>query len=250
MTSTGQLEAVMERGRGIRKVPNAVRARLLSRARAIAAMSEAAPEPRLALVGRSRRHGSRVVLLAVAAALILVAAGAMAAFHAGTERVGQRVRRIVAKAISKPMRPSNSPSTREIPETEPETVPEPEMVPVPVPVRRPAPAARPTSRAKMPRLGRRVPDQDSYAAEIDLLQHAQSRYASREFPDVLVLVAEHARQFPDGRLAEEREALRIRSLAGAGRADEARRAFAAFATRFPRSALMLRLQEAMAALQD
>jgi hypothetical protein len=67
---------------------------------------------------------------------------------------------------------------------------------------------------------------------------------------VLVLVAEHARQFPNGRLAEEREALRIRSLASARRADEAVRAFAAFAARFPQSALLPRLQEAIAAVKE
>ena len=95
-----------------------------------------------------------------------------------------------------------------------------------------------------------MPPQESYAAEIDLLQHAQSRYASHEFSDVLVLVAEHARQFPNGRLAEEREALRIRSLAGAGRAEDAGRALAAFAARFPQSALLLRLQDTIAAVEE
>jgi TolA-binding protein len=68
-------------------------------------------------------------------------------------------------------------------------------------------------------------------------------YASRDFSSALVLVAEHARRYPNGRLAEEREALRIRSLAGSGRTADARRAIAAFAARFPRSVLLPRLQE-------
>jgi hypothetical protein len=58
-----------------------------------------------------------------------------------------------------------------------------------------------------------------------------------------VVIAEHGRRFPNGRLAEQREALRVKSLAGSGRAEEARHAVAAFAKRFPRSALLQRLQE-------
>jgi len=61
-----------------------------------------------------------------------------------------------------------------------------------------------------------------------------------------VLIAEHARRFPNGRLAEEREALRVRSLADSGRMADARRAVAAFGARFPRSVLLPRLQEAAA----
>jgi hypothetical protein len=90
-----------------------------------------------------------------------------------------------------------------------------------------------------------VTAQESYAAELDLLKRAQAAYAERDFADALVLVAKHAQRFPKGRLAEEREALRVRSLAGAGRRVEARRAAAAFADRFPRSVLMPRLQEAL-----
>ena len=45
------------------------------------------------------------------------------------------------------------------------------------------------------------------------------------------------RQFKDGRLAEEWEALRVKALAALGRTPEARRAAAAFQSRFPRSVL-------------
>ena len=105
------------------------------------------------------------------------------------------------------------------------------------------PAPRVVSRPKLQRPHRPLSPQESYAAELYLLQRAQSDYASQDFPDALVLVAEHARQFPNGRLAEEREALRVRSLAGAGRGDQARRALGAFAKRFPRSVLLPRLRE-------
>jgi len=86
--------------------------------------------------------------------------------------------------------------------------------------------------------------QESYAVELGLLRRAQVAYASQDFSAALVLVAEHARRFPGGRLSEEREALRVRSLVGSGRVDDARRAVTAFAARFPRSVLLSRLREA------
>jgi hypothetical protein len=89
---------------------------------------------------------------------------------------------------------------------------------------------------------------DALAAELDLLRRARGAYRHRDFSGALLLVAEHDRRFPQGHLAEEREALRVRSLAGAGRADESRRAAAAFAARFPRSVLLSRVtQESNAA---
>jgi len=85
--------------------------------------------------------------------------------------------------------------------------------------------------------------QESYAAELALLRRAQVAYAARDYSATAALVAEHTRRFPNGRLAEEREAVRVRSLAGAGRKDEAQRAAQEFAAHFPRSVLLPRLRE-------
>jgi hypothetical protein len=71
-------------------------------------------------------------------------------------------------------------------------------------------------------------------------------FAGRDFTGALAASAEHARRFPGSWLAEEREALRVRSLDGAGRRDEAHRAAAAFGERFPRSALLSRLRNTTA----
>jgi hypothetical protein len=84
---------------------------------------------------------------------------------------------------------------------------------------------------------------DVLAAELDLLRRARGAYRQRDFSGALRLVAEHDRRFPQGHLAEEREALRVRSLAEAGRAAEARQAAAAFAARFPRSVLLSRVTQ-------
>jgi hypothetical protein len=110
----------------------------------------------------------------------------------------------------------------------------------------PAPPAVPSAAmpiAKPQRPARLPSAQESYAAELALLQRAQAAYTQRDFSNALILVAEHGRHFPNGRLAEQRDALRVRSLVGSGRANEARRAVAAFAVRFPRSVLLQRLRE-------
>ena len=80
-----------------------------------------------------------------------------------------------------------------------------------------------------------------FTGELALLQRAHGAYTRHDFSVALTLVAAHARRFPNGQLAEQREALRVRSLMGAGRPDEAHRAAAAFAVRFPRSILLSRV---------
>jgi outer membrane protein assembly factor BamD (BamD/ComL family) len=78
-------------------------------------------------------------------------------------------------------------------------------------------------------------------AELRLIRQAQEAAAGERFEAALGFLAEHARRFPGGRLVEEREALRIRSLAKSGRVAEARRAAKAFRARFPRSVLLPRI---------
>ena len=110
-----------------------------------------------------------------------------------------------------------------------------------VPPASPSVAPPPTMTAKPQHSAHSATAQESYAAELDLLQRAQVAYAARDFSDVLARVAEHSRRFPNGRLAEEREALRVHALEGSGRTEEAHRAAAAFADRFPRSIMLPRL---------
>ena len=79
--------------------------------------------------------------------------------------------------------------------------------------------------------------------ELRVLRPAQRAVARGEFASALAAVAEHRRRFPSGRLAEEREALRVKALLGLGRSVEAEQAGAAFHKRFPRSALDGRIDE-------
>jgi len=79
---------------------------------------------------------------------------------------------------------------------------------------------------------------DAARAELRLLRQARGAVARGDYAAALAPIGEHAHRFKDGRLAEEREALRVKSLAGLGRTDEARRAAKAFRARFPRSVLL------------
>lgn len=210
-----EVEAVMEQGRQIRPTPDVVRARLLARARAAVAAARASEPIPVLTAGW---HGRR---LAVAAGALLAfgTAGAAAAVYSRVTRAPE----IAPLPPRAPEAPAARGSTPSLP-----AAARPELVPS----------------TRTPRAHRPITPQESYAAELQLLQRAQSEYASQDFDNALVLVAEHGRRFPNGRLAEEREALRVRSLARAGRGDEARRALAAFANRFPHSVFLPRLQEA------
>ena len=79
---------------------------------------------------------------------------------------------------------------------------------------------------------------DAAREELHLMRQARAAVARGDFTAALSPINEHTRRFKNGRLVEEREALRVRALVGLGRSEEARRAAAAFRTRFPRSVLL------------
>jgi hypothetical protein len=211
-----ELDVLLEAGRVIERVPEVVRARSLSHARAtMAAMSAISYEP----IPAVRRRGLTVAL-AASLALVVGAAAATAALRGRALNPSQPL----PSAIPHPERPMHN-ATLDVPPSLPTVTPQS------------------TFTAKPQRWARPTTAQESYAAELDLLTRAQGAYAAREFSEVLARVAEHGRKFPNGRLTEEREALRIRALEGAGRAEEAHRAAAAFESRFPRSIMLPRLSE-------
>jgi hypothetical protein len=223
--SDRELEALVERGRTIRRLPDVVRARALARARATEAAAAADSPPAAAAAATAPAHvGTRRIAIAASMALLVGAGGAVAAL------VGHAPARRDAAAVSSPR--AVAPTRISVPQPAlPSSLVSEELIP-------PAKARHPA---------RSLTPKESYAAELDLLQRAQVAFAGRDFSGALVLVAGHARRFPNGRLAEEREALRVRSLAGSGRADDARSAVAAFANRFPRSVLLPRLRQSAGA---
>jgi hypothetical protein len=202
-----ELEALFAPGRRIQSVPDLVRARALLRARAILAAAVAPPRPVV------RRQGPSLVL-AASLALVVGAAGASAALRSGALNDQEPA------AAHAPQPPAAVDSAVASP-----------------------PLALPEATALPRRTGRLAVRESAYAAEIALISRAHVAYAGRDFARALALVARHERRFPDARLAEEREALRVRLLACSGRAREARRAAASFAERFPRSVFLARLRD-------
>ena len=222
-TPDPELAFLLQHGRSHRQVAAGVRGRLLSRARALASATENSSEPSVARRAPFRRRG---LSLAAAASLCLGAVSVSAA---------------AAALWSYRFDPRES-----IPSAHPNVVPQirvsstvtERLAPV-APRDTPAPTASKPARPPV--------DRDSYAAEIRLLRRAQSAYAGSDYSSSLAVLAEHVRRFPKGGLAEEREALRVRSLAALGRTVQARRAAASFAERFPRSALLPRVRESLEA---
>ena len=217
---SSELDPLFESAKTLDRVSDVARARIRARARATVAAASAASTLPTATPERPRR-----LRLAVAAgvAFVLGATGAAAAF------LGHR---------------------SAVPRTGP-TAPVPRTAPIiDVGARNatvvPSADTGPVVETMMPRHHRHASSGgDARAAEVALIQKAQAAYADGNLPNALQLLAEHVRRFPNGRLAEEREALRVRSLAGCGRSADARRALQTFADRYPHSVLLPHLQETL-----
>ena len=220
-----ELESLLRFRTAARHLPDDVRARVLARGRTFISGGLAMtpfPDPKPSAPSISQ--GGRLRRLAIAAAIAILA-GAAGAVAALRSRVAEAPPAAFPEgSVSSPAR------ARE------ETVPDPLTVTAaPAAATHHAVTSKPHPRPR----GRGV----NPLAEVELLQHAHLAYARRDFRGALELVAEHARQFPGGPLAEECEALRVESLLAAGHALEARRAGAAFARRFPRSVLLPGIEE-------
>jgi len=106
-------------------------------------------------------------------------------------------------------------------------------------VRERPPGATPATRGAEPAApANRAGPRAALSDELRLLAPAREAVARHDFGAALAAISEHARRFREGRLAEEREALRVKALAGLGNVREARAASAEFRRRFPRSALL------------
>lgn len=211
------LETLLAHGRVVPAVPSSVRSRVLARARATVQGST----PEVVVMAPGVRRRGLAITLAATVAFVVGAAGAAVALR---NRAHDPQHVVPPPATSAPESPVCTASCEPPPALPSATV-------APVQSSEEVSATRP-----VPSMSAR----ESYAAELALLQRAQAAYADRNFATTLLLVGEHARRFPGGRLTEEREALRVKALLGGGREQEARKAAAAFTTRFPRSALLPR----------
>ena len=104
----------------------------------------------------------------------------------------------------------------------------------------PAAAARLPALAPAPSqapIGRALTRAD-VVEELRFLDRARQADARGDYAGALTLANEHERRFPRGRLAEDREVLRIRAFVGLGRSGDAHTAAAKFHRQFPRSVLL------------
>ncbi len=83
--------------------------------------------------------------------------------------------------------------------------------------------------------------EDALARELALVERAQAQLAVDPAAALSACEA-HAAQFPEGLLAQEREAAAIQAFAALGRREEAQARLGAFAERWPRSAHLERLR--------
>lgn len=199
------MSVLIAQGRTVRPAPDLFRARALVRARAVL---QAGPPLLLTDSGFGRARRLRVALAALAA----MAGGAVA-----TAVVYARARDATEAAAGIEDVDTDAP---------PPAVPRRGVQFV-------APPARPAHLSRTPG-----------AAELHLLRRAQDAYVRGDQRLTLALLAEHARRFPRGCLAEERDALRVRALVDAGQPQAARRAAAAFTQRYPHSVLLPHIQQA------
>lgn len=224
------IPSLFQAERDIVPQPDDFRKRVVARAR-LAVQSGIACKPgvRRAMVGK-----------AAAAAVVLV--GLCAAAYQLGHRHGGRLSTLVVvpETAEQPQLPSVSNASSNASSNVPSdvaNVPAVEPSPQGEPIRALAPqhAARPKLAAPV---AKPLSDSDAYALELRILRPAQQAVGRQAFADALGFLAEHQHRFPSGQLVEEREALRVKALIGLNRLDDARRVAAAFAERFPRSALL------------
>jgi hypothetical protein len=125
---------------------------------------------------------------------------------------------------------------------------EPAPIAVPVGLPRPEPTTRPVSAptANAPRaaLAGREPNRDTLEAEMRWVRAADAALRSGDAASALGFLNQHAREFPDGVLAEEREGLRVVAACRGGISPDVQRAASRFLQRAPRSLMAGRVRAA------
>jgi hypothetical protein len=208
-----ELEALLAPHRALVPLAPAIEARAVARAAAAAAESP---------VQGAGRVSSRPRWVFAAAAGAVLALGAAA--YAARAWIG-----VPSSGAPARVAPIASPRARE---------PSPAVVSVTPEVEPP-----PTIAPRVPPHARRASGK-TYAApvptnaELQLLRTARQDVTRGDFARALTVIEEHVRRFRNGGLVEEREALRVKSLAGLRRHEEARRAAVAFHARFPHSVFL------------
>jgi len=219
--------------------PEMVRARALARAREV--LRDAPTATLIPQVGPPR---VRWPLYAAAASIALIAGVAAAFQRVGrsgpTPPTGEGMSRGAQQPMQQPAQqpmivpPSVEPALA--PSKETETT---DLASAAASVKAPVPSRRTVLAGK----------HEAGLEELQLLSRARQSDAHGHYAEVLAMVAEHERSYPAGRLSEEREVLRVKALVGLGRSREARHAATKFSRLFPRSVLLLKIEDMLASLK-
>jgi hypothetical protein len=209
LSSRQLLNALVERGRIVPALPDSVRTRVVARARAtLGTVAKEGPPP----APVAHRRGLPVVL-AAAVAFVGGVAAASVALHTSRSRTRT------------PHRPRRSRPSRR-------------LAPPPLPHRRRRPPRRlrPAARRRL-RPEPPAATQESYAAELGILQRAQRAYAAHDF--TATCAGSPCTGVASRTAVSPRSARRSHEGAGRrGRDAEARQAASAFEARYPRSPLL------------
>jgi hypothetical protein len=229
-----EVEALLAHERSIVERSEMVRARMLARARESLSTREAASIGPGTVRVRLRR-----LVYAAAAGLVLMASVA-AAFYQMRNR-------------SRPHREAR-PSQLVQPALAVPAAPDPSSALAPAPAAAlPANDVATESLAGAPSApGHKVipsRKEEMRIEELELLDRARQADARGDYASVLAIAMSHGRRYPSGRLAEEREVLRVKALVGLGRRDEARELGAKFRRNFPRSVLLPKIDDMLARLR-
>jgi hypothetical protein len=184
---------------------------------------EAPGLPKQRFTRQGKRSWQRTLLVAAVIALPAVAA-AFVGYRLVVSRRAPSVNSVPTSAIPRPVK---SPTNR---------VPTPSPAPTVAPSEPvPAPSSRPSIAQP------KATDGGAQQNEFELIGQARARMSSSP-AEALAMAGRHARLYPSGVLAQERELIAIESLERLGRADEAKARAQRFAARFPGSAHLPRLK--------
>jgi hypothetical protein len=211
-----------------------VRARSRVRARLLASIAGAGvgASPRSLPTRRPSVLAIAMLAMATAAAVILVARYAWGPSHATVQQphggdtalFGQRAAQQARPTQARPAEPPPTPSAA------------PSADPAP-PNPAPEPATRGVDARIEPMLDPPIDDgvDPALAAELRLVRAAQRALERGDTVAALQRLDAHAREFADGQLAEERQALRVEALCAAGKRPQARAEATLFARHYPNS---------------
>lgn len=233
-----ELEAFLDAERRYPDAPDAARARVLARVDATLATAGATPAPAAAPAaapGIGAALLAKPVVLALATFSLGVLTGVGAQRWVGSPNVH------VAGPTVPITRPSVSTFVAPLAPAPPAAI-----LHEPAPGATPSVAAPAGARSAGSRPSRRASRSlDELEAERIILQQARAQLAARDGRSALSTIEEHAREFPDGTLAEEREALAIRALLLTSRREDARARAGLFRRRHPQSIYLPAVEQAL-----